>query len=612
MSQDLTLVLVLVAALGIGAQWIAWRLRVPAIVLFSIAGLIAGPMMGWVSPSTDFGPMLDPIISLCVAIILFEGGLSLHWHELKQASSGVKRLISISTVLVFLICSLCAYSIGGLSMEVSLIFGAILVVTGPTVIMPLLRQSHLNRRTASYLKWEGIINDPIGALLAVLVYQFLTYSGGGDAIDQVVVGVGWGVLGAIALGGGAALFLGRSFQRVLIPEYLKVPITLVLVLIVFVLGNAIEHEAGLLAVTVMGLVMGNMELPGMEEMRRFKESITIMLVATVFVLLTADLQPEVLLHLNWQHAALVGFVLFFVRPASVFLATLFTDMGWKDRLLVSWIGPRGIVAAAVAGVFGTRLAEYEVADAELLVPLVFAVIFATVICHGFTIGRMAKWLGLSTNPHGVLIVGASPWTTELARTLKEDNGVSVLLLDSSWHRLREARLAGVPVIYGEILSEPVQQSLQLNGIACLLAATSNDYYNALVCRNFAASLEHDSVFQLPMYSGDDSAAHKSLAREHRGIAAFNDSAQYEELWRRHHQNWKFYKTRITDSYDHEDFLRDCPAEAMMIAILKEDGELRFHSPLSSSSPRSGDTIIYYAPRKSDGEMKTRSKTAKTA
>lgn len=613
MEHHLTNVLITVIALGVFSQWLAWFTRAPAIVLFLLMGLLAGPVaFGLVEPSRDFGPLFRPAVSLAVAVILFEGGLNLRFHELREAASGVKRLVSLGALFSWVLCAVAAHNIGGLSAPVSLLFGAIMVVTGPTVIIPMLRQAGLNRRSASYLKWEGIINDPIGALLTVLVFEYFVLTGEGAAADLVFIDLGWAVLISLLLGAGGGYAMGRVFRRAWVPEYLKAPMTLALILVVYGLANQTFDEAGLLAVTVMGMVMGNMQLPSLEEMRRFKEYITILMVSTVFILLTAELDVDILTRLDWRIGALVLAVMFLVRPISIMLATMFTDMQWRDRLLLSWIAPRGIVAAAVAGIFGPRMEELGFEGAELLLPLVFAVVFATVVAHGLSIGWLARRLRLSADPHGVLVVGASPWTTELARMLTNELGVNTYLVDSSWHRLREARLAGVKVIYGEVLSDQVQESLELNEIACLLAATSNDAYNALVCSNFVNHLEHDRVFQLPMYGGDEPDQSKLLSRPLRGIPAFEDGAEYEELWRRHYQSWKFYKTKITENYSHEDFLRDCPAGTMPVAVLREDGILLFHAPSQPIKPGPGDTVIYYASGKREvDEARQEARAAKT-
>ena len=599
MEHQLLNVITMVIVLGVAAQWIAWRMRIPAIVLFSIAGLLAGPVFGLVSPSDDFGAVYKPVVALCVAVILFEGGLQLRWHEFREAASGVKRLVTIGAVFAFALGSLAAHGIGDLSWPTSLLFGAITVVTGPTVIIPLLRQANLNRRSASYLKWEGIINDPTGALAAVLIFEFFVYAGSGDPIDAVLFGIAKAIGASIVVGFGGAFALGRALQRGKVPEYLMAPVMLASVLAVFTITDGIQKEAGLLSVTVMGMVLGNMQLPALDEMRRFKEYIVMLLVSSVFVLLTADLDPNVLNLLDWKTVLLVVSMLVVVRPLAIFLTTLFTDMNWRDRVLVGWIAPRGIVAAAVAGVFGPQMVDAGYADAEVLVPVIFALVLTTVTVHGFTIGILSRRLGLSAKGNSVLIVGASPWTTALAEALTKQLSLTVTLVDTSWHRLRDARLAGVNVLYGEILSENVQQSMELNGVSCLLSATSNDAYNALVCRSFAGELEHDRLFQLPMYAADDNtkSKHKTVAKPFMGVMAFADNAQYEELWRRHFQGWKFYKTKITEAYSYDDFIADCPAEYIPIGVLHESGRLEFHAHSAPRKPKPGEQVIYYAPKK---------------
>lgn len=589
--------LVLILALGIGAQWLAWRFRLPAIVLFCVAGLVFGPVLGLVTPSETLGEVFRPVVSLCVALILFEGGLSLHWHELKTAAAGIKRLVSLGAVFSFFLGALAAHGIGNLRWPVAWVFAAIIVVTGPTVIIPMLRQARLNRRTAAYLKWEGIINDPVGALLAVLLFQYFVLSETA-AGDSVVTGLVLALVAAAVAGGAAGWGLVRAYHTGAVPEFLKAPVMLATVLVVFVLSNQMQHEAGLAAVTVMGLVMGNSDLPSMDELRKFKEYVVLILVSTVFVMLTADLDPALLARLDWKTIVMIASVMLIVRPLAIFLATIGTDLKWQDRVLLGWIAPRGIVAAAVAGVFGPEMAAAGYADADLLAPLVFVLVLATVIAHGFTIGPLARKLGLTVPANTVLVVGASPWTTDLCRMLSKEMEVPVVLVDNSWHRLRDARLDGIPVLYGEVLSEGVQQSLELSGIRCVLAATSNDAYNALACRQFASDLGRERVFQLPLYADDDNeerAARKRVARPLTGMAAFADDAHYEALWRHQVQGWAFTKTRITETYSWENYLADISGKALLIGVVRNGKQLSLHAPSVPVKPKPGDVVMSYVP-----------------
>ena len=594
-EEHLSVVIVAIVAVGVLAQWIAWRSRLPAIVLLAVCGLLLGPVFGVVDPSAEFGPALRPLVSLCVAIILFEGGLSLDLADLKVAAQGVRRLVYLGAPLAWATATLAGHYVGGLSWGVALVLGAIMVVTGPTVIIPMLRQAGLNRRTASYLKWEGIINDPIGALLAVLAFQFLLLAGEGSPWPEVFTGLGLAVGSAALLGGLGGWLVAVAFLRGMVPEYLKSPVLLGAVLIVFVASNALQHEAGLLAVTVMGIVVANMHLPGIQDMKRFKEYITVMLVSVVFVVLTADLDTQLLLSLAARDIALVAVLLFVTRPISIMLATLGTKMEFNDRVLLAWIAPRGIVAAATAGVMGPGLVAAGYSDAERLLPLVFAVIFATVVLHGGSIGWIARRLGLASPMRdSVLIVGGSPWSTELARKLRESQ-INVLVADRSWSNLRAARLAGIPVFYGEILSEFAEESVEITHVAGVLAATSNDAYNALVCKSFAPEIGQRNVYQLAMGGGDKDP--RGVARPLRGRLAFGQDVQFERLWRWHVRGWQFSKTTLTESYSYSDFLGDAHGDSVPILSRSSDGELRFSSPDSEFEPGPGDTIFFYGPER---------------
>ncbi len=598
-TPDIGFFLVAIITLGIASQWVAWRYRIPAIVLLAAAGLLVGPGLELIRPAELFGDALSPIVGLCVAIILFEGGLSLDFRELKVAASGVRRLVYVGAPLGWGLGALAAHFVGGLSWPVALVFGAIMVVTGPTVVMPMLRQAGLGRRSASYLKWEGIVNDPIGALLAVLVFNFFVYASPATEVSgwgSVVSSLTKALLAGGVLGGMGGWLVGKAFQRGLVPEYLKSPVMFVAVLVFFTLSNLLQHEAGLLAVTVMGMVVGNMHLPGIEDMRRFKEYITVMLVSLVFVLLTADLDRQVLLELDWRGMALIVAILFITRPLAIMLATTNAGMNMNDRILLAWIAPRGIVAAATAGIMGPGLAAGGYEDATALLPLVFGIIFSSVVLHGLSIGWLARKLGLVSREAGtVLLVGASPWSVELAQKMM-GMGIRVVLADSSWHNLRAARLAGVLVYYGEILSEIAEESVEIAHVETVLAATSNDAYNALVCTAMAPEIGRSAVFQLPMGDSmqDDP---KAVARPLRGNIAFGQDALFERLWRAHVRGWKFSRTTITDTYSYSDFLGDCPAKAISILVQRANGKVVFQSTQLEYEPQPGDTVLYYAPEK---------------
>jgi NhaP-type Na+/H+ or K+/H+ antiporter len=586
-ETNLTLVLALIAVLGIGAQWLAWRLQWPAIVLLSLFGIIAGPVAGWVVPSRDLGELVEPIIKLCVGVILFDGGLSLRLHELREAKGGVRRLVFSALPLSWVLGSLAAHYVGGLSWPVALVFGAIIVVTGPTVILPLLRQAGLRRRPASYLKWEGIVNDPIGALLAVLVFQYFAFAHEASGL-ALVFELGIGVVTAIVLGWGAAFLVAHGFSRGWAPEYLKPPLLLAVIFVVYTASNAIHEEAGLLTTTVMGVVLANSRLADIEELRRFKEYLAVLLVSGVFILITSNVKPEILTHLDWHAGALLLAVLFLVRPLAIALATIRSDMPWRERVLVGWIAPRGIVAAAVAGLFGPALVEAGHEDARLLVPLVLSLIFATVVLHGFSLGWLGRKLGLAAAGRGgVMIVGANPWSLELARTLRDLN-IHVLVADASWHRLRPARLSGLNYFYGEVLSEIAEERLELGEIGYLLAVTDNDAYNALVCSHFLSALGRERVFQLPsVMEHNAKQMHHTLG----GRVLFGKDARFDLLLQRYYQGWRFQKTNITEDYSAQDYFRKVGEGAMPFLLARAGGSLSLRSADTPLEPQPGDTVV---------------------
>lgn len=603
MVNEVTLAVILIAVIGIVAQWVAWRFHIPAILLLIVSGLAIGPGFGWLNPSAAFGPILHPLIGVFVAIILFEGGMSLHLYEFKEAGKAFNRLVTLGVLITWLLGSILGHYVGRLSWGVAVLFGAIVVITGPTVIMPLLRQARLKRRPASYLKWEGTVNDPLGALLAVLVFEYMDYSGSGAAWTKTVTSLGEALLSATALGIVTGYALGIACRRGLIPEFLKAPVFLAAALGVYGLADLIQNEAGLLAATVLGLVIGNMRLPSMGEIRRFKEYITILLVSGIFILLTADLDPAVLTRLDWHSAALIAVMIFLVRPVAVLLATIGSQMTWSERALVAWVAPRGIVTAATAGFFGPRMVGDGYGGADLLVPLVFTLIVVTVTLHGTTIGWLARRLRLAVaEQNGLLVVGASPWAVGLAQMLKEME-VSVMIADTSWSRLKPARLANIPVYFGEILSEESEESLEFSEIGYVLAATSNDAYNALVCSHFAYERGYNRVFQLPLHTVDDDES-RGLRQSLRGTIAFDDDEIYGELERRYYLSWTFQKTRLTEEYTYEDHCRERPAGTMEILLRRGQGSVAFKTADAELEPQPGDVLVTFSPAVEERQAQT--------
>ncbi|MBO6527242.1 sodium:proton antiporter [Erythrobacter sp.] len=592
--MEQTLVIAMVGMLGIGAQWLAWRTGWPAIVLMLAAGFLAGPVLGLFDPEHAFGELLDPMIAIGVALILFEGGLSLDFRELRHAGDGVWRLVLLGGPIAWVLGAFAAHSIGGLEWPVAILFAGILVVTGPTVVMPLLRQSSVKTRPAAILKWEAIVNDPIGALFAVVSYEYFrkVAEAPGSGLIEVVPPLVIAAIVAGLIGYVAAAAIAWAFPRGAIPEYLKVPVLLTSVIVVFVLSNQIEHEAGLLAVTVMGVALANMNITSLRSIHPFKQNIAVLLIAGIFILLSASLEFEELAYLNWNFGLFLLALLFLVRPATILLSLLGSSVPWNERLFLAWIAPRGIVLVAISGLFALRLEDIGY-DGTALIGLSFAVVVVTIVAHGFTIDLVARLLNLKgSNRPGVLIVGSTPWTISLALMMKELKS-PVMVVDSSWQRLALARQKGLPFYHGEILNEATEHNLDLTPYSVLVAATENEAYNALVCNEFAYEIGRDTVFQLGDAVDDDDR--HALPSSIRGRALFDSGFGVEDVNERLARGWVFRKTKLSEEFDFEAAQERLPDAASMLLLVRENGTLRFFTHAARPEPRAGDIVVSFAP-----------------
>ncbi len=606
--HSLVVTFALIGVLGVGAQWLAWRLRLPAIVLMLVAGIIAGPLTGWIDPEHDFGDALGPLVSVAVALILFEGGLSLDFRGLRDAGGAVRRIILLGAPLGWITSTLACHYIAGLSWPVAAVFGGILVITGPTVVTPLLRQANLTPRPSSVLRWEAIVNDSLGALFAVLAYEFASaYSKSGD-MAEAAIGVGIGIVVAAALGGAAGAGLAYSFRRAYVPEYMKVPVLLAVVLGVFAASNELLEESGLLAVTLMGAILGNARLPSIGELRRFKEHIAVLLVSGVFVILAATIDAEMLALLDWRAVLFVLAVMLIARPAAIMLSLIGTNLTTAEKGLIAWVGPRGVVAVAVSGFFGTKLASLGFEDGAAIAPLAFALVFATVVIQGFSVSAVARRLGLvSTDIPGVLIVGASNWTAQLAQALQKVD-IPVLVTDKSWSNLRKLRLKDIPTWYGEILSETAEHTIDLNRFGTIIAATENESYNALVCTDFGPEFGRSHVFQLGR-SKDGEDDPNALPVTLGGRKLFTSGVSHGTLESRSYSGWVFTHTRLTEEFSYEDYQARRAEGTELLADLRKDSTISFCTMSERPKANPGDMLISYTPEKTQGDTTPKAEVA---
>jgi len=543
------------------------------------------------NPEKDFGSVYRPMVGIAVAIILFEGGLSLRFKDLRDATHAVSRMVLVAAPIAAVLGAAAAHFIMQLPWDISAMIGGLFVVTGPTVILPLLRQAHLPGRPAAVLKWEGIINDPVGALFAVAGFEFIRFTAMGESTQFAITLLIFAAAVGAVFGVVSGWTLAWSFRRGHVPEYLKAPVVLIWVLFIYVMANEVAEETGLVAVTAMGIAMANTKFAAMQEMRRFKENIAVLLVSGIFIVLTATLTLDVLQSFDLRVLGFVLAMMFIVRPVAVFVSTIWTGLNWRETLLVAWIAPRGVVAVAVAGLFATELQLIGRADGAIFVPLAFALVFATVLSAGFTISPLSKWLGLSQEKNeGVMIVGANPWSLGLAKALK-DMDIPVLVADTNWRRLRGARLEGLAVFYGEVLSENADHRLDHTAFGHLIAAGPNDAYNSLVCVEFAPELGRHRVFQISGQEADEDDA-SAITYTARGRTLSTHGRTFDVLTRDWWSGWRFRSTTLSEEYSLENFLEERGEDIDILIAKRPDGSLDFLQP-DRKSKAEGSTILSF-------------------
>ena len=520
-----------IIVLGIFAQWIAWKARVPAILPLIIIGLSVGPLSTLftddgsklISPIFDMeeerglfpGRSLFYFVSLAIGIILFEGGLTLQRKEIADVGPAILKLITVGSIVTFLGAAPAAHFLLGLSWPLSFLFSGLIIVTGPTVIAPILQNIPLTRNVSTVLKWEGILIDPIGALVAVLVFEFIHSADGGLAFTShallTFVNI---VLIGMALGAIAGYSLYQIIKRNMVPHYLLNVFILAYVLMVFVLSDVLAHESGLLTVVVMGTVMANLDVPRLKEILSFKEALSVLLISILFILLAANINMEDLYLLinDWRSFALFGVVAFVLRPIGVFLSTRRSELSINEKLFISWVGPRGIVAAGIASLFGITLTNEGVTGAEYITPLVFMIVLGTVLINATTARLVARLLGvIQDTSNGVLLVGANAISQTLAEYL-QDHGRHVVLVDSNAANIDRVKEAGLPGIVANIYTDDLAEEFDLVDMGYLLAMTSSEEVNSYAINRFKAIFGEQGAFRF--LSANELKRRADLPEEH--------------------------------------------------------------------------------------------------
>ncbi|MEO1051229.1 MAG: sodium:proton antiporter [Bacteroidota bacterium] len=495
---------------GIFAQWLAWRIKQPAILPLIIIGLLIGPGSTYLTADgskfidgdTIFtGDLLFSFVSISVGVILFEGGLTLNLKEVRNQVGTVGNLLFFGSIVTFVGGGIASHYLLGLGWPMAFLFGGLIIVSGPTVVLPILRNVKPNNSINTILKWEGILIDPFGALIAVLMYEFIVSSHDGSGQSVEVLQEFFATISSgIVSGGIGAAILYFTIKKGAIPEYLRNIFSLGLVILTFSFAELVHKEAGLMAATVMGIVLANVKMAEIRKILLFKEDISLILISVLFILLSSRIEVYQIQMLGTPSLLLFLVVILILRPLGVLLSTIKSKLNWREKAFISWIGPKGIVAAAVASLFSLTLIErpdiVKSEEAEILLPLVFLMIVGTVVLQGSTAKLVARVLKVvRKEPKGVLIVGANELAQKLAMKLSEV-GMDIVMVDTSLPNVKSAQKLGLQAMEANALSDAIFEQVDLSRVGRMAAITSNPGLNELACRWFEKEMGERNVLRL--------------------------------------------------------------------------------------------------------------------
>ncbi|HAS6440584.1 TPA: sodium:proton antiporter [Vibrio parahaemolyticus] len=583
------LVLSAVGVIGLGCQWLAWRLRLPAILFLLLAGLIVGPFMQWLKPDEILGNLLFPLVSLAVAVILFEGSLTLNFKEIRGVSGSVWSIVSIGAIISWAATSVATHYFLGFTWELAMLFGSLTVVTGPTVIVPLLRTVRPNSTLANILRWEGILIDPLGALFVVMVYEFIVSHSAVNSMEVFGTIIAVGVILGVASGAAVATVLRRAW----LPEYLQPFAVLMVVLGVFSVSNHIESEAGLLTVTVMGMWLANAKDINIQQILHFREHLTILLITGLFIFLAARISLDDFAALGSGALLLFVFMQLVSRPLSIFLSTMRSNLNLKDKLFLSWVAPRGIVAASISSLFAIKLIEYGVDGASLLVPMTFMVIIGTVVLQSATARPMAISLGVAEPaPRGFLLIGANRVAREIGQALARYDR-RVLMTDSNWEYISQVRMMGLDYYYGNPISSHADDNLNMIGIGQVVALTPDQHFNIMACMQFVDEFGEDKVhcLQKVKTNGNGSEKH-SVAQEYHGKLLMGGNVSYTQLASLLSRGAEIKHTKLSENFTYQDYLEHHKTNLVIPLFNVEDkGKIQFCDDPDQFAPSTTSTIV---------------------
>jgi NhaP-type Na+/H+ or K+/H+ antiporter/Trk K+ transport system NAD-binding subunit len=484
-SFELTLQMVIAVLAGISAQVIAEYLKVPSIVFLLMFGIFLGPDGFGVLHPHKLGVGLEVIVALSVAVILFEGGLNLELRDLGKVSGSLRNMVTLGTLITLLGGGMAAHWLGEFPWSIAFLYASLVVVTGPTVISPLLKQVNVDRQVATILEGEGVLIDPVGAILAVVVLNTILNRDAGP--EAVIIGLTLrlGVGGAIGAIGGWLLGLFLKWAD-FISEDLKNLVVLAGMWGLFGLSQMIRSESGLMATVVAGIVLGASALPEERLLRRFKGQLTVLGVSVLFILLSADLSIASIFALGWGSLFTVLVLMFVVRPISIGLCTWNSGLNWRQKLFLCWVAPRGIVSASVASLFAILLTQRGMNGGDSIKALVFLTIMLTVFLQGLTARWVANWLQINrhSGATGAVIIGCNPLGRLIGRLFQE-RGESVVLIDTDSEACQKAEQENLRVIQSSGLDIEVLEEAGLDSMGTFLAMTSNGEVNSVLAQRAA-------------------------------------------------------------------------------------------------------------------------------
>lgn len=587
--NDPIIPLVAVGLISIACQFFAYKIKLPAILPLLVVGIIVGPVTGVLDADALFGDLLFPIVSLSVAIILFEGALTLKFEDLSGHGSMVRNLCTVGVLITWGIVAPVAHFALGMSWQLAFLFGAIVTVTGPTVIIPMLRTVRPSSKISNILRWEGIVIDPIGALLAVLVFEYLVATQ--NALSHTLYAFGATLLVGFGIGASMGYLMGKMLRNNWVPHYLINTAVLTLMLGAFAGSNLLAHESGLLTVTIMGMFLANMRDVDVDDILEFKETLSVLLISGLFILLASRISLDSLIHVGWGSILVLIAIMFIARPISVFVSSLGTGLNIREIALLSWIAPRGIVAAAVSALFALKLEALNYDQVDLLVPMVFLVIIATVVIQSLTSVKVAEYLKIrSPAPNGFLIFGAGQFSRMFAKELRSYD-LPVLLADTNWDALRLARMDNISTYFGNPMSDHASRKLDLTAYRKVLIMSPYKQLNPMLTYHFEYELGKGTVLGLSNNEQQQRPSHQVAGSYTKNLGLFDEGITYGKLASWATKGAKIKTTRLSEEFNYEAYLKEYADRALKLVAIDTHGRIQLFTTNNSIKPKADWRIM---------------------